>query len=344
MNTYSRRDFLRLGGYGLLGLFLPIDGLGTEASLQFPSDQQGRVASTLLWVYDQPSFKGSRVKMYWRDLLLPITNVTISEDDPDAHNRIWYEVGTQGFAHSANLQPVRTLLNQPFLDIPVTGLLAEVSVPYTDALEKPARNAKAGYRLYYETVHWVMGATVNPEDGKVWYQVLDDKWDVRYYAPAEHMRILPDEELAPLSPEVPEEKKRVEVRLGEQLLLAFENDAPVFVTRVATGAVLRMGTYYTPRGLFMTYYKRPTRHMAAGDITASGFDLPGVPWVMYITEGGISLHGTYWHNDYGRPRSHGCVNLTPAAAKWLYRWTTPAVAKGQVFAYKSRGTRVLIQD
>src|SRR3990172_4038192 len=107
--------------------------------------------------------------MYWRDLLLPITNVTISEDDPDAHNRVWYEVGTQGFAHSANLQPVRTLLNQPFLDIPVTGLLAEVTVPYTDALEKPARNAKVGYRLYYETVHWVMGATLNPEDGKVWY-------------------------------------------------------------------------------------------------------------------------------------------------------------------------------
>lgn len=43
--------------------------------------------------------------------------------------------------------------------------------------------------------------------------------------------------------------------------------------------------------------------MAAGDLAASGFDLPGVPWVQYITKSGISFHGTFWHNDYGRPRS-----------------------------------------
>ncbi len=62
--------------------------------------------------------------------------------------------------------------------------------------------------------------------------------------------------------------------------------------------------------------------MAAGDIASNGFDLPGVPWVLYITESGISFHGTYWHNDYGRPHSHGCINLAPQAAKWLFRWTT----------------------
>ncbi len=354
LGTFSRRDFLKLSGCGFLGLFLPLDTpFGRRASppLQFkpfledfPADQQGRVTSVILWVYDQPSFSGKRVKMYWRDLLLPLTNVTISEDDQYSHNRVWYEVGAEGFAYSASLQPVRTLLNQPVLNIPATGQLAEVTVPYTDALKEPRKTAQAGYRMYYETVHWVMSAVTGSEDGKVWYQVLDDKWDVLYYVPAEHLRILPDEELVPLSPEVPAHKKRIEVRLKEQLLLAYESDSPVFSARVATGGVLRMGTYTTPRGLFMTYYKRPTRHMAAGDITASGFDLPGVPWVMYITDGGISLHGTYWHNDFGRPRSHGCINLTPQDAKWLYRWTTPVVPKGKVFEYESKGTQVLIQD
>ena len=63
--------------------------------------------------------------------------------------------------------------------------------------------------------------------------------------------------------------------------------------------------------------------MAATD--GNGFDLPGVPWVSYIHWTGIALHGTYWHNDFGTPRSRGCINLTPADARWLFRWTMPIV-------------------
>jgi lipoprotein-anchoring transpeptidase ErfK/SrfK len=132
------------------------------------------------------------------------------------------------------------------------------------------------------------------------------------------------------------------VRLSEQVLLAFERDTLVFATRTSTGGLLRSGTYTTPSGEFITFHKRPTRHMAAGDIAASGFDLPGVPWVLYITKSGISFHGTYWHNDFGRPRSHGCINLTPQAAKWLYRWTTPSVAPKKELVYGYVGTTVEI--
>ena len=82
--------------------------------------------------------------------------------------------------------------------------------------------------------------------------------------------------------------------------------------------------------------------MAAGDIAASGFDLAGVPWVQYITKSGISLHGTFWHNDFGRPRSHGCINLSVQNAKWLYRWTTPQVSINKEFSYGSVGTSVEI--
>jgi hypothetical protein len=175
--------------------------------------------------------------------------------------------------------------------------------------------------------------------------VLDDKWKVLYYARAEHLHLFSDDELAPLFPDIPADQKKIEIHLGQQLLIAQEYDKPVFVTRIASGAIFRGGTYTTPRGLFMTYHKRPTRHMAAGDLTSSGFDLPGVPWVMYITESGISLHGTYWHNDFGRPRSHGCVNLSTSSAKWLFRWTTPVVKPGEEFAYKSEGsTQVHIMD
>ncbi|MGE5251027.1 MAG: L,D-transpeptidase [Bacteroidota bacterium] len=335
----TRRDFLKLSGLGMLGLFVP--ALPDES---FPPGLSGRVTSRTLWVYDRPSFDGGRIKMYWRDLILPITSVTVNEDDTQAYNRIWYEVGTRQYAYSGNIQPVRTLLNVPTLSIPASGALAEVTVPFTDALERPDPASSAGYRIYYETVHWVMSALRSSADGRIWYQILDDKWNVLYYAPGEHLRLLGAEDLTPLSPEVPPESKRIEVHLDDQYLAAYEDERPIFMTRVATGAVLRVGTYYTPRGSFLTYHKRPTRHMAAGDVTASGFDLPGVPWVMYFTESGISLHGTFWHNDFGRPRSHGCVNLTPQAAKWLFRWTLPVVPPGEPYAYKpGTGTQVLIQ-
>jgi len=338
----TRRDFLKLSGFGLMGLMLPEIPL---KAFQDPFDAlSGRVASPVLWTYDRPSAKAQRVKMYWRDLILPITNVTVDEDDPDAYNRIWYQVGDDGYAYSGSVQPVRTVLNTPTLTIPTTGQLAEVTVPFTDALIEPDPKSKVGYRIYYETVHWVMSAAKSTADGQVWYQILDDKWDKLYYVPGAHLRLLPDSELAPLSPNIPDDKKRIEVHLADQYLIAYEYETPVFMTRVASGAVLRVGTYHTPRGLFTTYHKRATRHMAAGDITASGFDLPGVPWVMYFTESGISLHGTYWHNDFGHPRSHGCVNLTPQAAKWLFRWTAPFASPHDEFTYKSPGTTLLIQD
>jgi lipoprotein-anchoring transpeptidase ErfK/SrfK len=125
--------------------------------------------------------------------------------------------------------------------------------------------------------------------------------------------------------------------------MAYESGQLVFAAHVSTGGKRLSGKYTTPIGEFITYHKRPTRHMATGDIASSGFDLPGVPWVLYITESGISFHGTYWHNDYGRSRSHGCINLTPQAAKWLFRWTTPTVPPDKELIYGYAGTKVKIR-
>lgn len=53
--------------------------------------------------------------------------------------------------------------------------------------------------------------------------------------------------------------------------------------------------------------------------------LPGVPWVSFFEpETGIAFHGTYWHQNFGVPMSHGCINMKTEEARWLYRWTTPA--------------------
>ena len=305
------------------------------------SDLQGRVIDRTLWMYDAPSPKAKRLKLYWRDLVVSITNTTIS-DDESAYNRVWYEIEKEGYVYSGSVQPVRTVLNEP-QHISLKGALGEVSVPYTEARLEPDSNAEVVYRLYYETVHWVTASAIHPVDGSIWYYLLDDKFEQYYYVPAKHVRLISDEELAPFSPNVPDEDKRVEVRLNDQLLLAYEGTRAVFATRVATGGRLRSGTYTTPEGEYITYHKRPTRHMAAGDLAASGFDLPGVPWVIYFKENGTSFHGTYWHNDYGHPRSHGCINLPIPAAKWLYRWTIPTVPPDKEFAYGYVGTRVDIK-
>jgi lipoprotein-anchoring transpeptidase ErfK/SrfK len=82
--------------------------------------------------------------------------------------------------------------------------------------------------------------------------------------------------------------------------------------------------------------------MAAGNPAATGYDLPGVPWVSYITKSGVSFHGTFWHNDFGTPHSHGCLNLSMEDAKWLYLWTLPVVLPGQDYVYEKYGTKVEI--
>jgi lipoprotein-anchoring transpeptidase ErfK/SrfK len=139
------------------------------------------------------------------------------------------------------------------------------------------------------------------------------------------------------------EEKRIEINTADQYLVAIEQETPVFAARIASGAVFSNGDYSTPHGRHTVFHKRPSRHMAAGNLAANGYDLPGVPWVSYFTESGIAIHGTYWHNNYGAPRSHGCINLTPSAARWIFRWTLPSVPFTEQRVYKDTGTTVNVR-
>jgi lipoprotein-anchoring transpeptidase ErfK/SrfK len=83
--------------------------------------------------------------------------------------------------------------------------------------------------------------------------------------------------------------------------------------------------------------------MGDGHITANleAYELPGVPWVSYFTSTGVAFHGTYWHSDYGRPQSHGCINMRPEEAKWLFRWSTPVIEADVILA-TGHGTSVYV--
>ena len=334
MNPISRRDFLKLGGLSLLGLAM-------APFQQVPSlalNQQGRVIYEHITAYKQPSFSGDVVRQHWADSVFPILEVTVGDEEP-AHNMVWYRIGNDEYVHSGGVQPVKTILNQPNWEIAEGGQLAEVSVPYTDAYWEIDIHHEVAYRFYYETTHWVVGL-VYGRDGTPLYHILDDKWDLIYYVPARHLRLIPASEVSTLSPDVPAEEKLIEVDTANQVVIAYEYGRPVFITKAATGAEFSNGEFYTPFGRFYTNHKMPSRHMSAGNLAYNGFDLPGIPWVSYITERGVAFHGTYWHNDFGLPRSHGCINLTSQASKWIYRWTLPAVPADQRRIYEEVGTAV----
>jgi hypothetical protein len=330
----SRRGFIKLGALGLAGLFLP-RAIPAHA---FPDNQQGRVIDNRITVYDVPSFSGKKEKYYWKDFIFRITGVTVGDDNP-AHNRVWYQVGHEGYVHSGSVQPVMTQLNQVISDIPLEGRLAEVTVPFTDTYRQPGNRNRFAYRFYYETTCWVTGVVLDPE-GNAWYSILDDKWDIVLYAPAHHLRLVTADDLSLISPHIPPAHKRLEVRLEDQIVVGFEFEREVFMARASTGTKFINGDFSTKVGRYQTFHKRPSRHMAAGDLAASGYDLPGVPWVCYINEAGVAFHGTYWHNNYGRPRSHGCINLTSQAAKWIYRWTVPEVPANEQRVWENYGTQV----
>lgn len=112
--------------------------------------------------------------------------------------------------------------------------------------------------------------------------------------------------------------KVIAVDLGRQAVFAFEDGLLKFWTRTSTGK----GAFKTPTGEWNVYNK--TRRQV---MSGPGYYLPNVEWVMPY-DGDYTLHGAYWHTEFGTPRSHGCSNLSNADAQWIYQWAdigTPVI-------------------
>ncbi|BAT56532.1 ErfK/YbiS/YcfS/YnhG [Nostoc sp. NIES-3756] len=107
--------------------------------------------------------------------------------------------------------------------------------------------------------------------------------------------------------------RRIEIDLSQQRLFAWEGKKLVYSFRVSTGK----RSTPTPVGKFAIDTKYRINRMRG-----TGYDIPDVPYAMYFHEG-YAIHGAYWHNNFGTPVSHGCVNLPVKQARKLYNWTTP---------------------
>jgi len=343
--SISRREFLKICSMSLAGILLPINRyprLDDTSTARRSTQLMGRIQVDRYPLYQKPSKNSEMISELGKDRIHRITGSTMGIDDLSA-NRIWYQLDNTGYAHSKYIQPVRVRINAPTFTIPENGCLGEITVPYVDAYSSLETNRKLVYRFYYASTFWVTGVKTD-DQGAVWYQLLDDRNYGKFYIPAYSLRMVPREELTPLSPQIPYEDKKLIVDLNQQTLTAYEGERIIKKLLISSGIRMEEGGFATPRGSYRTTRKRPCRHMVAPPSEiGTGFDLPGVPWVSYFTVDGVALHGTYWHNDYGVPHSHGCINLSPEAAKWVYRWTTPSVPHDQYFFADDRGTRVVIQ-
>ena len=108
--------------------------------------------------------------------------------------------------------------------------------------------------------------------------------------------------------------KWIDVSLSRQTLVAYEGQTPVLTSWVSSG----LGRTPTVTGTYRVYLKYRSQTMR-GNILGELYEVPNVPDVMYFYSG-YALHGAYWHNNFGRPMSHGCVNLPLGIAKQLFQW------------------------
>ena len=125
--------------------------------------------------------------------------------------------------------------------------------------------------------------------------------------------------------EVGEGERWIDVDLARQVLVAYQWKQARYVTLVSTGrstAPTPDLDYRTPQGLYRIRSKDLTSTMDNDEPGAPPYSLEDVPYVMYF-RGAYAFHSAFWHDRFGRPRSHGCINLAPRDAKWLYNWAGP---------------------
>ncbi len=325
--SFSRRQFLKIAGLGLTSLaFRP----GFDTSELQENDNIARVATTSVSVYSQPDDSSLIRFQRFRDEIINIYYEVISDKSPK-YNPLWYRVWG-GYIHCANMQRVHVKLNP----VPRTlseGLhIIEITVPFTQSyLQRKEGQWEPLYRLYHSSVHWAVAVVEGP-DGEAWFRIKDEMFmydELDYYIPARHARQIPLEETTPISPEIPPDKKYIEVDLTLQELTAYEQGEVVLKTKISSGLNYQPAgeiPWNTPTGRFVIQTKMPSKHMGNGTLTTNleEYILPGVSWVSFFEpETGVAFHGTHWHQNYGMPMSHGCINMKPEEARWLYRWTTP---------------------
>lgn len=246
----------------------------------------------------------------------------------------------EGGAQTAELDAAAT---DPDASAPsLVGAVAFVTVGYAASvtLDEERKKAKAVGPIAKRTALLLTGERAKVA-GVDYVQASDGTWarlmDLTLASPA------------PTPPDLAPGEKWIDVDLTRQTLVAFEGARPVFATMVSSGKRNpqdKERDFPTPTGTFRVREKHVTVTMD-GDVASDGpYSIEDVPWVMYF-HAGYGFHAAFWHDSFGRPRSHGCVNLAPDDARTLFAWSDPPLPEGWhgVMAKDAaEGTRVVVHE
>ena len=133
---------------------------------------------------------------------------------------------------------------------------------------------------------------------------------------------------APPPPAIVPGERWFDIDLDHQTLVAYEGELPVYATLVSSGAKKTP----TETGIFRIWVKFAETDMSGQMADEEAYSVATVPWTQYYAKD-LALHTTYWHDKLGTARSHGCVNLAPADARFLYFWSEPTVPPGWSMAH-----------
>ncbi len=281
-----------------------------------PSGRKGIVTAMTLNVRARPGVSATNPPVA---ALRAGAEVTIYEERAVA-GEVWYRIGTDRWVLAQWVRVVEAL-NQSIAQIRLVDQKLSLPLGWVvpDKLDVRAQpGVGAGNPVIAQLTHNqvlpILGETT--VGGARWYRVAEQQWVEARQVGVARKRPRPSS----IGPST----LWVAVNLSQQTVVAYEGDRPVFAGLAATG----VAGAPTVQGIFRTW-----RRLETGKMSGPGYDIEDVTWTCYFY-GGYALHTAYWHDKFGRPRSHGCVNLSPYDAWWLYQWSAKGGANSPtVYVY-----------
>jgi len=362
-NSMDRREFLKKSLVGA-GSLLVIPKKFTNLVLQqdWPIDADlGRntvYSPSALPIRSQPRVDASVIRYLAEDECVPWLREVIGESPIGRPSKTWVETN-EGYVYGPSLQRVKFVPSTPLTQLPShgeeSGAWVEVTQPFVQLeLENSIPQSpwlqnipSSMWRLYFGQVIWC-DAIRTGDDGEIQYHLVEKYGYDKFWADGSAFRPLSQEEISPINPEAAD--KKVLVNVNQQTLSCYEGNNEVFFCQVSTGIKLDAfglpdDTYATPSGEHFIWRKSVAFHMMGGASDA-GWDIIAVPWTALFVGTGVAVHGAFWHNDFGTPKSHGCVNAKPEDAKWIWRWTSPQVSyyPGDVTINNYQSTKIQVVE
>lgn len=169
---------------------------------------------------------------------------------------------------------------------------------------------------------------VEGDDGWLWYDIGSGRWMRQTYVSLV--------DLTPRPEEIGEDEFWVEVDLYEQTFAAYEGDQMVYAGLISSG----LNQWPTREGLFQVWDRQTKTKMAGAEGKVDYYFIEDVPHTMFFDQD-IALHGAFWHDRFGYKHSHGCVNMPPRAAEWVFNWSTESPADLWVMVHISEPQHLL---